>query len=327
MIQNILPHLHYFWRVAKEKSFTQAAKTLRISQSAVSFQIKKLEEKLGKQLFLRRAKNRVALNPDGLKLAEYCQRIFQEVQVGLDQLLGRAIQGNLVVTGPGAFGSIVMAPMLKALRQKYPKLNVELRLTDAVLDFQKENVDLAIRWGAYGDPKLNYQYIMHTEHVLVASKEYLHAQVTIRKPKDIEDHTTIIRRLDKPDWQNWFHSIPKTQQPKLKKSIMIDSSFGMLHAAKAGLGICALPYYVAFEDIQSGKLQIVLPRCCYRAMEPFYACYPKSPYPLPKVEAFIETLKKYLKKYYPKKGFAYLTKQKSPVTPKADGAFFKLPSP
>ena len=79
----------------------------------------------------------------------------------------------------------------------------------------------------------------------------------------------------------------------------------MMQAAKAGLGICALPYYIVFEDVQSDKLRIVLPKCCHRALEPFYACYPKSPYPSAKIEAFIETLREYLKEKYPKRGFYF----------------------
>ncbi len=306
MIQTYLPYLHYFWLVAQHLSFTKAAKSLRISQSAVSIQIKNLEEKLGVQLFIRTAKNKVALSSQGVKLAEYCQRIFPELDRGLSELTSPEIQGRFVVTAAVNFGSIVLAPMLKILQKKYPRLEVEIRPTDTVVDLSRENVDLAIRWGSTKDPKLTYEYILHELFILVASRDYLKSHPSIQKTKDLEKHTAIIRRQDNPDWRHWSITLPRCKTPSLYKTILIESTYGMIEATKTGLGVCVLPVYAIFDDLKSGRLKPILLKYQKRITEPFYACYPRSPYPLPKVVAFLQTLREYLKTRYGDKAFVSL---------------------
>lgn len=305
MIQNYLPHLHYFWLTAKFSSFTRAAEYLRISQSAVSFQIKTLEEKLERQLFLREAKNRVVLSPDGLNLFQHCQRIFLEAEAGLNQLLSKKPEGALTVSAPPNFGSFVLVSMLPLLRKKYPKLNVSLNLTDSYVDMYRENVDLCIRWGATRDSKLTYEYVMDVQHVLVASRQYLKTHSKITKPKDIEKHCCLVRRMDPliGGWRNWFSLFPENGRPRFQETISIESTYGLTVAVRESLGISVLPVYAVYDDLKKRVLKELLPKYNKQLLEPFYACYPKSPYPSAKIAAFITTLREYLSVCCGKKGF------------------------
>lgn len=310
MIQNVLPHFYYFWMVAKHSSFTRAAQALRISQSAVSIQIKKLEEKLGVQLFQRGIKNRIVLSTQGAELYANCQRIFQEVEASLQQLHGMEIQGDLVVTAPPNFGSFVLVPMLKVLDQKYPRLKVSLHLTDTVIDLIKESTDLAIRFGAGRDPKLSYEYLSHFQHVLVASKDYFKKHPPIHKAKDIEKHCILVRKKNIliGGWKAWLEQFSSVRRPRLLETLAIESTHGMAVAVQEGLGIAVLPLYSTFNSLKEGDVQEILPSCHKNLLEPFFTCTPKSPYPIPKVAAFIQTLKEYLAGCCGKKGFLYRPK-------------------
>ena len=144
-INTLLPHLHYFWLVAKSGSFTQAAEQLEVSQSAVSYQIKKLEDKLGITLFTRDTRHRARLTKEGEDLAKRCQTVFKDLEGTIMAISGQPNKGRITITAPTAFGSLIIAPALKPLRDHFPDLDIDLIITDDVLDFFTHSVDLAIR--------------------------------------------------------------------------------------------------------------------------------------------------------------------------------------
>jgi DNA-binding transcriptional LysR family regulator len=305
--ENILSHLNYFWQVARHLSFTKAAQALRISQSAVSLQVKTLEEKLETQLFLRYSKNQVALSPAGQRLAERCRTIFQEVDVALSEIESEEIKGTLVVSTAVTFGSLVVVPFLRILEAQYPLLKVELEISDALACFggPVTQTDLAIRWGATDDPRLNYELLIYENFAIVASPEYLRKAIPLKTPKDLEEHTVIIRRTDHPDWQLWLESLPKSKQPKLRKTKIINNTFGMIEATKAGMGVSIFSQYAINKLLQEKQIKRILPKYpCPPG--PIHICYPKTPYPQPRIAAFVKALQEYLRTQYGKGVFESL---------------------
>lgn len=296
MIENILPHLHYFWLVAKERGFTPAARRARVSQSAVSHQIKLLEEKLGVPLFLRGARGKIALTGEGNQLFHRCEEIFQTAQAGLDELKGLPIAGRLSITAPIQFGSHFLVPFLPQFLSKYPQLKIEVHISDAVEDFRQGRIDVALRWRAKPHPDLVMEPLVEERYRLVASPGYLAKGPPLKRCEDLKNHRMLIYGT------HWIPALD-FNDPVFEKSfsladkMMISSVPAMLNGAIHGLGIAALPSHVAMQAIHDKKLVSVLPKLQFPCESFFFVC-PKRLYDTPKLTAFRNLFRSYLQKKF-----------------------------
>lgn len=299
MIENHLPHLHYFYLVAQLGSFTRAAERLRISQSAVSIQIKRLEDKLDVALFARESRRAVRLTAAGVQLLARCQRIFRDVEEGITEITTTEISGTLSLTGTTFFGSNVLVPLLPTLHARFPKLDIRLRLLDDVIDLQHENIDLGIRWGEVRHPGITYEYFLHQCTVIGATPKYLRAHGTPRKPRQLADHTIVTRNPHLTSWRYWIRSLPREERFTPEKIILIDNTFAIFKAVLAHLGVAALPLYALSPCIARKQITLLL-RTHGEYGEPFFACYPTL---TPKVRVVIDTLKSAILRMYGTRAF------------------------
>ena len=245
--------LRVFHAVVEAGSFTKAGRKLQLSQSAVSRQICSLEESLTVPLFDRHAR--------GLVLTEQGEGFFRAVQEMENQLaqgLARITEsraqaeGPLKITTTVTFGSAWLTSRISRFHQQYPDIAVSLILVDSPeLDLFTRQADVAIRFAEQTNAKLVQRKLMAIHYQLFASRDYVRRRGTPQSIQDLDAHELIVygdeveAPLKNIDWILELGAGPgKVRKPALR----VNSIYGIYRAVKSGLGIAALPYYIADES-------------------------------------------------------------------------------
>ncbi|MCR8922838.1 LysR family transcriptional regulator [Dasania sp. GY-MA-18] len=267
-----LSHLYGFYTVAKHHSFTRAAEELCVTQSAVSYQIKKLESLLNVQLLDRRCRNTVRLTSTGEILAAKCQSIFSELDHLFESLSGKNVGGSFTIAAPTCFGSVFMPKVAARVKSTHPDLKLKLALEDKLVDIVSNNIDVAIRVNTLVEG-LQYKPLMKVRMQLVASPEYQAQHGIVGEGSDLANHQIIMGQMDDSDWASLL-----SQNPELAiaadEVTYINNTLAILEAARAGLGIGYLPYYLVADDLAQGSLATVLPEI--HSSITYFVCYDKS---------------------------------------------------
>lgn len=245
--------LRIFHAVADAGSLTHAGDVLHLSQSAVSRQIRALEDSLNTTLFHRHAR--------GLILTEQGELLFDATSAmsrRLDTAEARIrdseeeVFGELRVTTTTGFGSLWLAPRLPALYDKYPELKIDLMLEERVLDLPMREADVAIRMKEPSQADLIRRKLMTVRMRLYAVPEYLDKHGTLEKIEDISDHRLICQNVTTTQVSAGAQLVRELQTHDIRSTLTVNNYFGVLQAVKAGLGIGVLPDYVIedFPDVQ-----------------------------------------------------------------------------
>lgn len=242
--------LRVFHAVAEAGSFTHAGETLNLSQSAVSRQISALEETLAVPLFHRHARGLI-LTEQGETLNRAVREVFAKLTM-TEALLTESKEhasGRLKVTTTVAFGSTWLAPRLKDFLDHYPEITLSVVLDDAELDLAMREADVAIRMLPPRQPDLVQRHLLSISWVVYASADYLAKHGTPERVEDLAEHKLILYgdyRPPVPDI-NWLGDACKRAGVARKPALEMNSIFGILRAVRSGLGIAALPDYMADE--------------------------------------------------------------------------------
>lgn len=237
--------LRVFHAVADAGSLTHAGDELRLSQSAISRQIRGLEEQLGATLFHRHAR--------GLLLTEQGERLFQAT-LTMSKTLTRAaarirdlkdeVYGDLRVTTTAGFGTSWLAPRLAGLFDRHPELSVKLILTENTLDLGMREADVAIRFGEPKQADLIRRPLLEIRMGLYASRTYLAVRETPAEAEALLSHRIISYGIDSPQPDVSRRWLAEKIGDERRTHLTMNSYYGCLRAALAGLGIAALPDYV-----------------------------------------------------------------------------------
>jgi len=249
-------------RVAECASFTLAANTLGLPRSSVSTAIRDLEARVGARL-LNRTTRRVSLTNDGIAFLERCQRLLADVEEteGLFRQSSSDVGGKLRVDVPGRIGRLIIAPALPAFLARFPQLQIDLGITDRIVNFVEENVDCAIRVGPLGDSTLIARRIADLELINCASPAYLAARGTPHAPADLDDHQAVLYaspstgRIE--DWE-WQEDGALRSRP-MHGQVIVNNAEAYIACALAGLGMIQIPAYDVREPMATGALVEVLP--------------------------------------------------------------------
>ncbi len=240
--------LRVFHAVAEAGSFTHAGDTLNLSQSAVSRQISALEEALQVPLFHRHARGLI-LTEQGESLNRTVREVFAKLAM-TEALLTESKEkpaGRLKITTTFGFGSSWLAPRLQGFLNLYPDVTVALLLDDTDLDLAMREADVAIRMHPPKQPDLVQRHLMSMEFHIVASPEYLKQAGTPAKPEDLDAHKLILfgdYRPPVPDI-NFLADLGRKAGSARKPLLEVNSLQAMSLAVRSGLGIAALPDYMA----------------------------------------------------------------------------------
>lgn len=237
--------LRVFHAVADAGSLTHAGEQLELSQSAISRQIRGLEEQLQTTLFHRHARG-LLLTEQGELLYEATLSMTKRLNVAAARIrdLKDNVHGDLRVTSTAGFGALWLAPRLHRLFEAHPDLSVNMILTEAILDLPMREADVAIRMTLPQQADLIRRPLMDVCLRLYASEDYIREAGAPQSANDLAAHRVISfnpTASHPPEAAGWLKN---DVHPNLNTHLTINSYFGVMKAALNGLGIAALPDYV-----------------------------------------------------------------------------------
>lgn len=260
--------LRIFHAVAEAGSLTHAGEELRLSQSAVSRQIRSLEESLGATLFHRHARG-LMLTEQGELLAHATGKISGMLDATAARIRDADdhVTGELRVTTTTGFGTLWLTRRLRRLLDSYPELKIDLKLDERVLDLPMRDADVAIRMKEPSQADLIRRRLMDVRVQLFASEGYLETVGMPQSLSDLSTHRILCQSAESPqpaEASDWTGALLRSYSPP---HLAINSYFGVLQATRHGLGIGVLPDYLALEapDLvrvlpgeQSGEVPVFL---------------------------------------------------------------------
>lgn len=279
-----------FTKVITHGSFSEAARDMRLSRSAVSKYVIDLEADLGTQL-LNRTTRSVSPTDHGQRYYERCLAILSEIEeaeliVSRHQVEPR---GLLRVNAPMSFGTLHLGRAISEFMGRYPAIQVELMLSDQQLDTVQEGFDLTIRIADLPASSLIGRKITPAPRVLCASPDYLKRAGAPKHPADLRNHECLSYGYLATGLQ--WKLVAKDEEHSINAPWTLCSNNGevLRDAAVSGRGITLLPLFIIEPQLQDGSLRRVLSK--YQAPElSIYALYPQTRYVPPKVRVFIDFL-------------------------------------
>lgn len=281
-----------FARAASLGSYTAAAKSLSISPSAVSKSVQRLELQLGLSLFTRTTRS-LTLTSEGADLYERARLLLRQAEeIEQHALAARAEpSGTLKVTAPVPIGTNILAPVLPGFRERFPKLEIDLRLDDRRTDIVEEGIDVAIRVGDLVDSQLLSRKLAPHLLCAFASPSYLKRRGTPTHPDELSAHECVNLRFHSSGQPSkWpFRVGDRVVEIIPRASITTDSGDAVLAMLAAGGGIGVAPPYLAAPYVKEGKLVAILTRFAVERSS-ITALWPDSRRGNPNVRAFLDFL-------------------------------------
>ena len=260
MNPNLLPDLATFVLIIDQGSFTAAAKAAGATPSAISRSVSRLEQALGSRL-LHRTTRKLALSETGKMVYEHAQEMLNAAQMALDSGSSRqqVAQGKLTVSVPKAVGRFVIHPLMAEFLERYPDVDVCLRLEDRYMDLIDDGVDLALRISQSPSPGLYGKALMPVSHVICATPAYLRQHGTPDTPQALRHHSCISLGETPADARWKFRLGEKSETIQTHGRYAANHTGVRLDAVKNHLGIGSLPLFTAQEALANGEIVQVLP--------------------------------------------------------------------
>ncbi|WP_054308146.1 LysR family transcriptional regulator [Mesorhizobium sp. 1M-11] len=287
---NRLGEMDVFVRVVELCGFSPAARALRLSPSAVSKLIARLEARLGARLF-NRSTRKLALTPEGSIFYDRCVRILADVDGAEREAAAGAVpRGRLRVNCNVAFSQWVLTPILPEFLARYPEIVLDLVVSDVVVDLLQEHADVAIRIGPLANSSLIARKLGESRAIVVASPAYLERAGTPRTPADLASHNLLgfgFSRLI----EGWPFLDEKKRVVRIAPlgNALVSDGDTMRRLAVAGAGIARVARFQMEEDLAAGRLVPLLEDYSPGEVEPIHAVYVGQGGVLPaRVRAFLD---------------------------------------
>ncbi|MGE8704081.1 MAG: LysR family transcriptional regulator [Achromobacter sp.] len=248
-----------FVQAAELRSYSDAARHLGVSASAVGKSVCRLETRLGVRL-LHRSTRSITLTAEGAVFLERCRRILCELESAELELseTRQAPQGRLRISLP-LVGMLVM-PALTAFMHRYPAIELDVDFSDRLVDVINEGFDVVMRTGEPTDSRLVSRPVGNYRLLLVAAPGYLASRGTPRSPADLQHHACLQHRFPSTGKLEPWPLTRDAGSPEwtLPVSMVCNTSAALLDVAVAGLGIACLPDFLVQPALQRGDLVSVL---------------------------------------------------------------------
>jgi LysR family glycine cleavage system transcriptional activator len=276
--------VRYFEAAARHLSFTKAAQELHVTHSAISHQIKSLEEWFGMPLF-RRLNRSIVLTEAGQAYVRPVREALEKLGEASRALRAREQSGTLTVSVIPSFAAKFLVPRLGSFRRAHPDIDVRISASERLVDFAREDVDVAVRYGRGTWPGLRIDRLVRENLFAVCSPKLLRGPTPLRTPADLVNHT-LMHDSDWPEsmWERWLAAAGvKIDQPKSRLSFNYSNL--MIQAAIDGLGIALAQEALVRDDLATGRL--VKPFDVDMPSEyAYYVVAPEATAERPKVAAF-----------------------------------------
>ncbi|MEP1448850.1 MAG: LysR family transcriptional regulator [Paraglaciecola sp.] len=281
-----IEHLKLFIRIATTHNISLAGSELRLSPAVASAHINKLEDGLGVRL-IHRTTRKVSLTEEGKAFLPYAEDVISSVEAARTSVgAGNFLPiGTLRVAAPASFGRMHILPALTDFLALYPDLNVDLKLSDTIVDLVEGGFDIAIRNSQLKDSSLIARKLARDTRILCASPEYLRKNTAPATPHDLNSHQCItLMGLD-----DWAFQTPKGDvHIKAKGNFRTDNGEAVRDACINGLGITINSRWSIYNHLKSGELVQILEDYPLISHADIWAVYPSSRLLAPKVRAFID---------------------------------------
>jgi LysR family glycine cleavage system transcriptional activator len=288
MAEPALPSIHalrVFEVAARRMSFTEAARELCVTQTAVSHQIRALEDELGVALF-RRGTRQVSLTAEGRAWAAELAPIFAQLQAANRKLRAgaRGHRDEVALSIIPSFASRWLVPRLGRFLEAHPDVDLRISAVARVVDFSSEPADLGIRYGHGRYPGLAVEKLADDAWVVVAAPTLL-ARGRPRSPRELGRHALI--HDDEPDaLSGWLERQGVAEGAHQRRTEISDSSM-LVDAAVRGQGIALARWSLAIDDVAAGRLELVFPRAApVPTGRAYYLAAPRENLRRPAVAAF-----------------------------------------
>lgn len=277
--------IRLFLRVAELEGITAAARDLSLSPASASARLAKLEETVGFRLF-NRTTRAVSLTTDGTAFLPYAQHTIETLEAGLGAVSGQGqeAQGLLRMTMPGSFGRMHIIPALPEFHAAYPRVRLDLRLSDEVLDVVEGAYDLIIRNAQLADSSLVARKLAADHRLLVASPSYIERNGMPATPKDLNHHQCVVF----PGNNRWKFENGQVIEPP--QSFVVNDGEALRNLLEGGMGIGIKSSWNAYASLQTGELIEVLPDYPITTESAIWALYPGGRVVAPKVRVMIDFL-------------------------------------
>ena len=283
--------LQAFVAVAEARSFSEAARKLRLAKSAISRQISDLEADLGVRLFHRTTRS-LSLTDAGRGYFERAERILADLADANRAVshLQASPRGRLRVSAPMSFGFLHLAPALGDFLVRYPDVTVDIAMNDRFVDLVEEGFDVAVRIATLPDSSLIARRLAPARRVICASPQYLRARGAPQVPDDLRAHDCLFNS-NLPSARDWRFAAPDGSALPVTVAGRLSANSGdaLRVAALHGLGLANLPTFIVGPDLQSGTLASVLDAFVTQDLS-ISAVYPHSRHLSPTVRVFVDFL-------------------------------------
>ena len=252
--------LDAFVKVAAHLSVSAAARELGISKSVVSKRVAQLEQAVRATLFSRSTR-RIALTPAGEAYLDFARSALRAVADADERLrdLRQELSGQIRLTAPVSWGQQVLARQLPAFLARHPAIEIELQLSDRLMDIAYERIDLALRMTSSAAPDLVATPVARLDWVICAAPAHLAQAGAPGTPAALVDHPCMSYWRESSDdaWQ--LRRGDELQTVRVQGRYHANNPEAVADAALAGLGVALLPTYVCSDDLANGRLLRLLP--------------------------------------------------------------------
>ena len=283
--------IRLYIRVVETGSFSKASVALGITQPTATKHVAALEKRLGARL-LHRSTRGVMPTEVGAAYYDKCKVIAQQLDEAdnLALLMQARLGGTLRISTSVAFGRRVLTPLALEFMRQHPELQVDLRFDDRYVNLVEQGIDVAVRMGRLADSQLGARYLGTNPWVLVAAPAYLAERGKPRKPADLAQHAALIYSPVQGD-ERWHFTGADghVEAVPVRGPLRSNNLSALLSAAREGLGVAVLPWYVAQGSVKAGAVLPLLEKWALPVQE-VHAVFP-SPKLLPsKVRSWCDFL-------------------------------------
>ena len=281
--------LRAFEAAARHLSFTQAASELNVTQTAISHQIKRLEEELGIRLFIRQNRA-LALTPEAQGYLPGIRAAFNDLRLATDRLLRSDDDHVLTVSTLASLAAKWLLPRLSPFQEVHPGIDVRITTSTNLVDFQRDNVDAAIRYGRGQWPGVRADWLMADELFPVCSPALLNGNKPLKCPEDLRDHVLLhTSNANSDDWRLWLTAAGLPTNISTKPDVTFDLVFMTVQAAIDGVGVAMGRTAYVQDDIAKGRLVVPF-KIALPTDAGFYLVSPAGRTDSPKLSAFRQWL-------------------------------------
>jgi DNA-binding transcriptional LysR family regulator len=281
-----LRSMQVFAMAATAGSFAAAAQELGMSAVMVGKHVQALEQQLGARL-IERSTRRQALTEIGAAYLERCRDVLAGVEAAdrVAENLRAEPQGSLRISAPATYGEQRLAPIIGAYAALYPQVNIDLVLSNRVVDMVEEGIDVAIRSGPIADTGLIARPLRPGRVLAAASPDYLKRRGTPRHPSDLADHDCLVFAGASSTWR--FTRGGEEVSVQARGTLVSNTGASLVAAAIAGMGVAVQADLLMEPALESGRLKRLLPKWELPS-RPLHILRRPEPRPSAKVRSFVD---------------------------------------